>query len=643
VRLGDLRAGHTLETLVRDSFNASLPDQKDMAPIDSEQADDLIRNKMYQCLFLLDDLDVLLSMHNESGLDALIYFMEAYRQHQYLIACRTSSYRGQVGPVDTLYLDNLSEQETRSVLGDDFNYEQLSSALKDLACNRAMLNIILELDDIAFKTETKGQLVRRWVKKQLEGQENAELTELAESLCERLAFSMQSEHARIYTEQQLMSAALSHLQEWHERYTWREVLNRSRDCELLSRDEESHQWQFRDRQAEAYFAAAAVLHDPAKLAFVLTNASDYRWRELLEILIGLMPEPSELLFELIERDVNVAAEIFRFAGSAVDHRVVDALIDALIESMGHQSSTVRKRIVERIGESGHPRVPEALVQALHREWSSMVLMAIIKALWQWTSKHPDAVKQVNDIERRSMYSLPWEAKSIGDMLTLYVGAAAGRSPESTRPLIDLLNDRTQVRLVRGLAAFGLALLGTQTAAQALIAVVRDMNADDFVAWCSADALAQYPDAEVKTTAMALWTEEQYQGEGGQRHRARAVYLLGWTGIKMGTDTYRASGSGSPSPAQVLNAALNDQYPLIRGYALGAVARLDMHDARQRIEQILAAETEPWVLRRAAEALGQIGTLDSISVLKRYERHERVQTRSKVRKAIAEIRQRYGLE
>src|SRR5262249_9630968 len=155
--------------------------------------------------------------HNEGGLDALIYFMEAYRHHQYLIACRTSSYRGQIGPVDTLYLDNLSDQDTRNVLGDDSIYERLSSALKDLACNRSMLKIILDLDDLAFKTETKGQLVRRWVKKQLEGQDNAELTELAESLCERVAYSMQSEHLRAFTEQQLMSVALAHLQEWHER------------------------------------------------------------------------------------------------------------------------------------------------------------------------------------------------------------------------------------------------------------------------------------------------------------------------------------------------------------------------------------------------------------------------------------------
>jgi HEAT repeat protein len=64
-------------------------------------------------------------------------------------------------------------------------------------------------------------------------------------------------------------------------------------------------------------------------------------------------------------------------------------------------------------------------------------------------------------------------------------------------------------------------------------------------------------------------------------------------------------------------------------------RLESSDPQRR-------EQENWVLRRIVEALGKVGTLESIQVLEPYLRSEQTRTRSRVREAIAEIRRRYEM-
>jgi HEAT repeat protein len=99
----------------------------------------------------------------------------------------------------------------------------------------------------------------------------------------------------------------------------------------------------------------------------------------------------------------------------------------------------------------------------------------------------------------------------------------------------------------------------------------------------------------------------------------------------------------PKTNKLLSKAIEqDPNFYVRGYAINAMVRLDFPNAREQIEQSLATEQEPWVLRKAAEALGQIGTVQSITVLERHLRHERTRTRWMVRRAIDEIRQRYAL-
>src|SRR5690606_28897196 len=113
----------------------------------------------YRCLILLDGLDELISNRRSGKLQPIRRFMDTHPEHLYLISCRTSSYREQLGAIETLYLDDLAETQAKEVLG-EARYRQLSRSLRQLARNRSLLNLILELEEDASLLENKGQLLR---------------------------------------------------------------------------------------------------------------------------------------------------------------------------------------------------------------------------------------------------------------------------------------------------------------------------------------------------------------------------------------------------------------------------------------------------------------------------------------------------
>jgi hypothetical protein len=625
IRLGDLRTGLPIAALVRDAFNAAIPPQAGQPDLTLDQAELLLQQRT--CLFLLDDLDELFSEHNRGGIQVLSQFMEAFARHQFIITCRKSSYREQLGSLDELSLDDLTDAQAREVLGAR-RYGQLHPALRELARNRAMLKIVLDLldegelgvvgrDGGVSQPLTRGQLLQRRNRQLVRGsQEDVTGQDLArfemeEGLLERLAYAMQRDHTHSYAERQVMEVVRAYLDEWHERYTWRETVIALREKGLLARDE-MRRWRFCDRATEAYFCAAAVFHEPAALEPILDQVSDLWWRDTLEILVGLLDEPSDLFFELIDRDALVAAQCVQSAGQAVSDQVTDALIDALIERMAQENSARRRYIVERIGSSSHPRAPEALLRTLDREWSSMVIMAIARMLWRW------------DEEGQVLRWIRPEPESAREIFYRY---DALFSTSSEARLIELLQDVAQPLRVRGVAAILLGAVGSDTARATLLNLLLDGEANEFVGWCAVEALTQIDHPEVRETALKLYRE--CQGEALACHRAWAVYLLGWA-------------SGRATVGSLLSEALKDGDPHVRGYAAEAMARLDLRHAREQIEALLAVERDPWVLRKAAETLGQIGTVDSIAVLEKHLRHARARTRWMMRWAIAEIRQRHAL-
>lgn len=649
IDLARLNGGLSLYALVRDAFNAYMDPAGGLEKLCLEQVPVFLDR--FRCLFLMDGLDEVISARHQAGLHLVYHFMELYPDSQYVITSRTASYREQLGAIDTVYLNDLREEDAIAVVGRE-RYERLSNSLQQLARNRGMLELILTMESEAVQLQNKGQLLRALNERRLsEPAVEATLSaEVARGLLEHLAAAMHREHVLFLEEEALMELVSGYLDSWNEPYHWRQAVNALRDeYEVLERDSQ-RRWKFSNRTTQAYYAAEAVLSDTSSLGPVLSNLSDYWWREMLEILVGLVTEPTVLFFELIDRDALVAANSVQYAGRELDGRVIDAVIDALVQRMGQESSARRKFIVERIGESPHPRAPEALFMALHREDSSMVVKAIARALWSRARRNAETAEQIGkcideleEVEVDVLRASPRTGEPVIGALRAYARSRAEKEAEQQagkEALAAYMTDADEPPLRRGLAAVYLGQYAAENvcdeeARQALLALFTDAEVNDFVAWCATEALTACVHEEVEAKAVALCQEKAYRKPQWRRHRARAVYLLGWV-------------SGKEETGALVQQGLRDEEnEFVRGYAVESMARLDLPNARTLIEERMKPEgdepeTDPDVLRKMAEALAQIGTMDSIPVLQRYLRHERTRTRHMMRRAIAEIRQRYSL-
>jgi HEAT repeat protein len=67
---------------------------------------------------------------------------------------------------------------------------------------------------------------------------------------------------------------------------------------------------------------------------------------------------------------------------------------------------------------------------------------------------------------------------------------------------------------------------------------------------------------------------------------------------------------------------------------------DCSKARQVLQDALARESDLWVVRKVVQALGNVGTPDSVPILENYLRTGRVQVRKSVQRSIANINQRF---
>ncbi len=622
IKLIDLHTELPLTTLIRDAFNSFIVKQAGIEEITLDQVEGLLFQ--YTCLFLLDDLDAIHSDDLKGGVQTLSQFMETNQQHQFVISCRSCNYRQQLGSVDILYLDDLSEDEAQAVLGEQA-YGKLSRYLQQLVHNRAMLQIILNLGELAEMSQTKGQLVQLFVRQLLAPEKDAHHQmmhhQLLAGLLAHIAICMQYASTHHYSERQLMQVVAEYLKEWNELYHWREIVDDLVATEMLKQND-GRQWSFYDRTVAAYFAAIAIVHDPTQLDKVLADIANPWWRDTLEILVGLWLKPKQLFFELIDRNALVAANCIEFGRPIVDRVVEDDLIDALIERMGQESSTRRKYIVERIGESNQPRTAAALLLALEREWSNLVIMAIVKALKTCAQRNLGPLKIAEEI---ILPSVSGRGESLVELL--HLRETTGHEVE----LMNLVKNPRQSQKIRGVAAIGLGLVGTEAARHALLTLFQARNFDAFVEWCVVEALTQLDYPEVQAVAYRIYQTKKRAIWAS--HRARAIYLLGWM-------------SRQPETGNILNQALTDTNPFVRGDAIGAMAKLDLIDARAKIEHLFTEEQDPFVLRKAAEALGHMGTVDSIATLERYLRYERARTRwmvrKRVHKAILEIKPRYSL-
>ncbi len=630
IPLGEFRPGQQMLTLVRAAFNRFAT-----GTITLDETEALLNT--YPCLLLLDDLDkVAFEMHSD-GIKQIREFIDNHPQARYLITCRRSSYHDQLGPMDVFVLDQLSEEQVQVVLGEDFD-----ERLLPLARNRAMLQMLIKEGAQRDMTWSQGRLLQRMVWAQLRKREGeADLAvEMVEKLLESLAFRMQQERVQFYGEQPLMQWVTTFLNEWHEPYTWRKVTQLFRETGVMVQDDR-RRWRFASRTVQAYFVAAAMYHHSAHLVTLFEHLSDYWWREPLEIYVGLIDEPSEFLFSLIDHDVAMAAHCLRFVGHQVEQRVINAIVDGLVEQMRHRRAKGREQLFRLMSKTGYLPPEPLLWQLFYHERRSLVLSVLAQALADPRLRRsrynfspiPETAVIAIDPDLAGVINL-WQEHILTDL-------------EDTRAAIEaelvgiLINRRLRKERVRGVAALALGHIGADDSRlqvrQTLLDQLRQPRPKPFLAWCITDALTQIKHVDVEQAALELYHRYwRSRSASGQLHCANAVYLLGEVGGRI-QDT-----------ATVLFEALQHPYPKVRGYAAQSIGKLGLFAGRERLEERLdgkdpqRCEQESWPLRRIIEALGNVGAPESIQVLEPYLRHEQTRTRSRAREAIAEIRRRYEL-
>lgn len=617
ISLADLQTAADFRQLICAAINDVLG--SDMEPIDLAQVDGLLGQ--YTCLFLLDALE---SVPQPGGVQPLRRFMEAHPSHRFVLTCRTSAYRGQLGgSVKTLFVDDFSEEEVKRVLGD--RYSTLNRELRLLVRNRSLMKIVLTTDHSLNAIQSKGALLRIYYRDALRISDTFNVDTL-ELFLEELAFAMLASRSRSFGEYEIMQFAHKHIDEWHEPYSWRAMADvlRNDSCHAVLKRNEQRQWSFCDEQALAYYAAAAMARRPERIDAILHDIQGVWWRETLSFLIGLVHDPSALCYRLMDEDVYVAATSMRTSGRQIDGRVVDAMVDVLTERLSLQNSQDRRRTALLLGESGHPRALDVLVRALQRDWSSFVLVGILNAIAAWSQNNPAQITE------KYLGTTPLDdtTKMLVQNCVDQQTTSPGRLPQI--PFFRELTHTKYPPRVRGLAAIGLGFCQHPDARQVLLKLFERVAEEDaFVAWCVVEALAMYKD-DAKVIEAAHHAYGDLLAAAANPRRAQAVYLLGWL-------------KNDGSTTQLLVRALSDPDVETRSYAVFALARLDLLGARAAIEGQLNVEQEPRVLRAIAEALSEMGDLSSVGRLEQALAGNGAQARWAIQKAIREIRERHEMQ
>lgn len=631
VNLAHVRIGQDLTATLSNAFNECIGQNA----TDGQALLGLLNTQEYTCFILADDLEQLLSQQEKGALQDLKQFTETYREHRYVITFRTTANRQQLGPLDELYLAPLTDDEVRTVLGEEgkeSEFDALRQASQKLSHNRSALEQYIRRNKSADLLETKGRFLDTLIGDRLTGVAGKLIdpdhdVALARDLLESLAIRMRLDRTHVCSERALMAVITDFLEEWREVIPWRKVASALADCEFLRPDQANKLWSFCDSCDEVYFAASAVMNGRVELSLLMQEASDVWWRDIFEVLVGLHQNPQGLLLDLIDRDALVAAHCLQYTSASVREVCSEALVDGLVEEFWRGSSRAKVSIAGRFGEHKHLQAGQTLLQILHREWSSMVLLAALEALAAWGRLQVDAKEEICKAESWMPHVLDPAMGLVGDLLDwCWSDQLLDDWVEPTR----FLRDRNKPLRARSLVALGLGMKRVQPAQPELLRLLKARSTEEGLAWCAVEALASL---QVGQEELCDWAKKTTkitdQSLKSQQQQARAIYLLGRVGKDSDTE-------------QLLRSALKQQNVCVRGYAVSAIARLDLIDARAEIEALMSSETDPWVLRQAAEALGQIGNLETLPILQRHLRSQQASSRRSVQRAINEILERNAM-
>ncbi|MBI5578751.1 MAG: HEAT repeat domain-containing protein [Deltaproteobacteria bacterium] len=635
-------------------------------PIDVAEANKLV--EQYNCLLLFDGLDDIRSDSPIGGFQALRRFVDCHPAVRCVFSCRLGAYGGQLGRVILLELDLLGVDQVQRILGVG-EFAGLPVPLQELARSRLMLEIMLLRKRTGDHPESKGQLMQELIRNRCGLDDpGAPALRTTEGLLESLAYSMQRDHSFRFSERQVMEKITAYLKEWREDIGWRDALDRLEQSRAFVTDERRSRWYFESRNTQSYFSAAAMTKDNELMTKGLENASDPKWTETFEILAGILPDPSRLLFELVDRDARVAARCFGVARPPIPESFQDALLDELVDALGRETAEGREEIARFLSRYPLRNAEQVLLNALQREWRSGAILAMSQALlpvvepadpldddleFDLQSKDErDRFKAVVRIWRGYVEGPPViEAEHHPDL------ARRWRENGESR-LIRIMESRRQSDLVRGVAAVVLGSLGSDSAIDRLLAWWRRGQMTETFGWCVTEALAHIGRSMiegVRQAAMNAVCRHSAKASGGKTadippkeaaaggrrssvntsdaqrelRRAWAFYLLGYLGTG---ETY----------SDLLTLALVDprESAKVRGYAAQALGGLQPKEARQVLQDALARESDLWVVRKVVQALGNVGTPDSVPILENYLRTGRVQVRKSVQRSIANINQRF---
>ena len=562
LHLQTLASGQGIEAIIADHVNGVLAqsDNPPTQPLTFKHLEGLTRrgSKEWQLVFLMDDLDHLAASSNQYALQSLNLFMQNNPQHHFVFTCRDANYREPLGPLPLVTLDQLSKLEVDFIFaGTPPEVLTLTPSTRDLARNRALLKTILELGSKATKKGlnkvtrlTKGRLIQQYNTDLLEiafpddSAESAIRKDLQEGLLEFLAFVKLTEGLDSFKEAHLRDLIVQYLTDWRENWTWREALQGLLASGIITKND-NRTYQFDDSTAEAYFAASAILHDEHKKKELIEQIAHPRWLPTIEILVGLIQDPMPLMFNIVDRDVFVAAHCVSFTGGTADHALLeDAIIDSLLENLYLRNSADRCRIIQRIGSSTHTeRAVEALKIALKREWSSQVVLETCRQL----VKHLDTYNPFDPekFKKLTSYTIDDRVGQITALLTSY-----NHESLTATELYNIIISRRKnySPLVRGAAAICLGFQETEESKQILFDLFfRSTKRDDFIIWSITEALSlrvptftggkelhlKAPDPSSKFEKDKLYTV--FNRSKSDQQRCQIIYLISF----MSYDEYTA--------------------------------------------------------------------------------------------------------
>ncbi|MEM9777343.1 MAG: hypothetical protein AAF902_22385, partial [Chloroflexota bacterium] len=613
----------SINDLVSDAFNSQLP-----AELEDEGLRDLITKDeterflgQYTCMFLIDNLDLLITKSDQYLIKLVRQFIQLNQRHQFVITCRPTNYRGQLGSYDRIYLNELTNEQVNGILSGR-KLKKLRGPMRQLARNRSHLAMIIRTPTgrraDGYPPLSKGHLIQYAERKKLDESFSGESrsgrlidVEVAEEVLQRLAFEVSRHDHGTCSDEQAKWLVKEFLEEWDEPYTWRSVMNDLRSAGIIRRSGR-RDWMFTSRKTEAYFAAAALEQNLDGIDRTLNHLALPRGNETLEILTGLLKNPEHLLDKLLEEGhVFTAVHCAQFTSEDLRTSTLSDMFNALMERMQGEHAARRAEIALQLGESGHEAAIRPLIYLLVQERSSLVVKAIAMAIWVCINQNNvkwfdhilhETVKNLEPVGDLAHVNLP-NKDSLLDVLHVFdrKGPHHNSLTKQHKNLIKLINSPKEHRLVRGLAGVGLGFMAdgylhpsedeikddeeydklrelANDAREKLLYFVESAydlkSADDqFVSWCCTDALTQIDHNSVLTTAIRLCQNNAAYSAEESELRAQAVYIMGILGRR----TAHKHAVTALNLYKLLREESTAHNVRAHGYAAQAVSRLWIGD------------------------------------------------------------------